>query len=155
MGIQSIIGDVKSNVGQRITSVLDTMYGQVSGLANNAGTFVANVWDGGFAGINESGLADLKQAIESYKNANIDLINEYNEAADLDVTFKGDVQAAVQEFVRNTKELLNAWVSAVEFWSKELDEYALNYKAGASNLASNISSDAQEVKAAASDVDLG
>ena len=76
MGIQSIIGDIKSTVGQKVKSFLDSAWGAVSGIADRVGTFVANIWSGGFAGVSDFG--ELKSAITTYSNNVQDIINQYN-----------------------------------------------------------------------------
>ena len=48
MGIQNFIGDITSNVGQSIQGFLDSAWSAVSGIGERVGTFVANIWDGGF-----------------------------------------------------------------------------------------------------------
>ncbi len=153
MGIQSIIGDIKSTVGQKVKSFLDSAWGAVSGIADRVGTFVANVWSGGFAGVSDFG--ELKSAITTYSNNVQDIINQYNAQADLDSTFKGKAGTEMTEFVKSTKSLLDAYVKLVEKWNGELDGYYEKYQSGDTTLSSNVQSDAQAVEQAAQKVDIG
>ena len=153
MGIQSIIGDVKSTVGNKIKSFLDTAWGAVSGLSNNIGTFVANVWGGGFAGVSDFGA--LKGAVTSYSNNVQEIINQYDTKADLETTFKGKAGEEMTTFVVATKSLLDAYVKLVEKWNNELDEYYERYQQGDTTLQANVASDAQAVEQAAQKVDIG
>ena len=153
MGIQSIIGDVKSTVGNKIKSFLDTAWGAVSGLSNNIGTFVANVWGGGFAGVSDFGA--LKSAVTSYSNNVQEIINQYDTKADLETTFKGKAGEEMTTFVVATKSLLDAYVKLVEKWNNELDEYYERYQQGDTTLQANVASDAQAVEQAAQKVDIG
>ena len=142
MGIQSIIGDIKSTVGQKVKSFLDSAWG-----------FVANIWSGGFAGVSDFG--ELKSAITTYSNNVQDIINQYNTQADLEATFKGKAGTEMTEFVKATKSLLDAYVKLVEKWNGELDGYYEKYQAGDTTLSSNVQSDAQAVEQAAQKVDIG
>lgn len=153
MGIQSIIGDVKSTVGNNIRSAFDTALSAVTGMADRVGTFVGNIWDGGFAGL--SNFTNLDSAITKYVQGIQQIVDEYNEATDLDSTLKGEVATAMGEFVKSTKDLLKAWAGAVSAWQSELKTYAEQYAQGAGTLAQTISSDAQEVEKAAQSVEIG
>ena len=152
MGIQSIIGDVKSNAGQKIQSLLDTAYSQASGMAGSIGTFVSNVFDGGFAGVSD--FEALNSAITRYKEEVQSIVDTYNANADLEQTFKGEVATAMHEFVTNTKMLLEAYASIVEQWNVDLGEVYARYQEGAGATAQKIQSDAEAVKQAAQNISL-
>ena len=153
MGIQSIIGDISSKIGNNIQSAFDTALSSVSGMADRVGTFVGNIWDGGFAGL--SNFTNLDSAIKKYVQGIQQIVDEYNETTDLDNTLKGEVATAMGEFVTATKTLLKAWAGAVTAWGSELNEYYKQYAAGAGNLSKSISADAQEVTKAAESVEIG
>ena len=153
MGLQSLIGDIKSAVGNHIQSFLDTAWGAVNGISDSIGTYVANIWSGGFAGVSDFGA--LKSAITKYSNNVQKIINDYNTKADLEATFKGKAGQEMTGFVTSTKSLLDAYVKLVEKWNSELDTYYANYKKGDQTLSSNVISDAQAVKQAASKVNIG
>ncbi len=153
MGIQSVIGDVKSTVGQRISSFLDAAWGAVSGLAGNIGTFVANIWSGGFAGV--SNFDALKTAVTTYANNVQEIVDTYDTSADLEQTFKGQAGTAMTEFITSTKSLLDAYVKLVEKWNTELDDAYEKYKSGDTSLSEAVSSDAEDVAQAASKVEIG
>ena len=153
MGIQGIIGDVSSNIGNRITSFLENAWNAVSGITANIGTFVADVWDGGFVGVKD--FEALKAAVSEYSAKTQAVIDEYNVNADLDNALKGEAAQALHEFVVSTKSLLDAYVKLVEKWNAELDEYMTNYQEGDQNLSANVSQDAQDVASAAENIDIG
>lgn len=152
MGIQAIIGDIRSNAGQTIQSLLDTAYSHASGMAGSIGTFISNVYDGGFAGVSD--FDALKQAITRYKEEVQSIVDTYNANADLEQTFKGEVATAMHEFVTNTKTLLEAYASMVEQWNIDLVDVYTKYQEGASSTAQKIQSDAQDVLAAAQNISL-
>ena len=153
MGIQGVIGDVRSTVGQRISSFLDMAWGAVSGLATNIGSFVANIWDGGFAGV--SNFEQLKTAITNYSNNVKEIVDTYDTSADLESTFKGQAGTAMTEFITSTKSLLDAYVKLVEKWNVELDDAYQKYQEGDTNLAESVTSDAEDVASAAEKVEIG
>ena len=153
MGIQGIIGDVSSNIGNKITTFLENAWNAVNGITSNIGTFVADIWDGGFVGVKD--FEALKAAVTEYSTKTQAVIDEYNVNADLDTALKGDAATALHEFVVSTKSLLDAYVKLVEKWNSELDEYMQNYQEGDSNLSDNVLQDAQDVAAAAENIDIG
>lgn len=153
MGIQGIIGDVSSSIGNKISSFLENAWNAVSGITAGIGTFVADVWDGGFVGVKD--FEALKAAITDYSAKTQTVIDEYNINADLETALKGEAATALQEFVVSTKSLLDAYVKLVEKWNVELDEYMKNYEEGDLNLSSNVSEDAQSVAQAAENIDIG
>lgn len=153
MSLQSIVGDVKSSVGQNIQSFLEQAWSAASGIADQVGTFTANIWSGGFAGV--SNFAELKSAITSYSNNVQSLIDEYDSHADLEATFKGQAGEAMNEFITATKSLLDAYARLVEKWNSELDEYYENYTSGDTSLQASVASDTQSVQSAAQNIDLG
>lgn len=153
MGIQSIIGDIKSTVGQNIKSFLDSAWGAVNGLAGNIGSFIANVYGGGFAGVSDFGA--LKTAITNYSNQVQEIVDTYDVNADLEQTFKGKAGEEMTTFIASTKSLLDAYVKLVEKWNTELDDAYEKYQQGDTSLQSNVSSDAQQVEQAAQNVNIG
>ena len=153
MGIQSIIGDVKSTVGQRISSFLDQAWAAASGIADTVGTFVANIWSGGFAGVSD--FEALKRAIREYSKGVQEIVDNYKTDADLGVTFKGDAATAMTEFITSTKELLMAYVKLVEKWESELDDIYTKYQEGDKNLSQSVNQDSESVLAASKKVDIG
>ena len=153
MGIQAIIGDVQSTLGQVLTSIYDNATSLISGFAGQIGTFVANIWDSGFAGV--SNFDSLKAAINKYSQNIQNIVNEYNENADLDSTFKGKAGESMHTFVQNTKTLLQAFVSLVEQWNNELDDAYAKYQSGDTSLSASVESDAQAVAEKAQNINLG
>lgn len=153
MGIQGIIGDVKSTVGQRISAFLDQAWAAVSGIASNIGSFVANVWDGGFAGV--SNFENLKAAVTKYSKGVKEIVDDYQVDADLGQTFKGAAGTAMTEFITSTKSLLDAYVKLVEKWNLELDDAYQKYTEGDTNLSETVTQDAEDVAAAAETVEIG
>lgn len=153
MGIQNFIGDITSNVGQSIQGFLDSAWSAVSGIGERVGTFVANIWDGGFAGV--SNYDGLKTAISNYSKDVQDIVNQYQPDADISDSFQGQSAEALHEFVTSTKSLLDAYVALVEKWNTELDTYYEKYQSGDTTLSNNVSSDAQDVADAASKVSIG
>ena len=117
MGIQNFIGDITSNVGQSIQGFLDSAWSAVSGIGERVGTFVANIWDGGFAGV--SNYDGLKTAISNYSKDVQDIVNQYQPDADISDSFQGQSAEALHEFVTSTKSLLDAYVALVEKWNTE------------------------------------
>lgn len=153
MGLQGLIGDVTSTVGNNIKGFLETAWGAVNGIPDRIGTFVADVWDGGFAGVSD--FEALKTAIKNYSDNVQKTVNEYNINTNLQSTFKGSAGEELKTFVVATKSLLDAYVKLVEKWNVELNEAYKNYKTGDATLKNNVSNDARDVNAAAKNINIG
>lgn len=152
-GAQSLIGDVQARLGHQIGNQLDVANSYLSTIADAIGTFVANIWSGGFAGVSD--FDDLKQSIETYSNNVQEIVNTYDASAQVDATFKGQAGQELTSFIAATKELLDAYVNYVKSWNKELDEIYEKYNQGDTTLQSNVASDSQRVQQASQSIELG
>lgn len=152
-GAQSLIGDVQARLGHQIGNQLDVANSYLSTIADSIGTFIANIWSGGFVGV--SNFDDLKSSIEVYSNNVQEIVNTYDATAQVDATFKGKAGTELTGFIQATKQLLDAYVNYVKSWNDELDEIYEKYNQGDASLQSNVSSDSQKVQQASQSIELG
>ena len=124
----------------------------IGGGLTQAGVALSNIWDGGFIGVSD--FEALKTAISKYVEDAQKIVDEYNEKADLENTFKGKAGEAMSEFIVVTKKLLQAWVAALSLWKEELDAYMAEYQAGDQEIASDVAANTESVEKAASEISL-
>lgn len=153
MSSQMLIGDVKSVYGNTIKNALESSVSLTKGLSSIIGSFTANIFGTGFAGV--SNFTQLKQAISNYSRKTRAAINQYNANANVSKTFKGKSADQAREFINATKQLLEAYVALVEKWNKELDDAYAKYQSGDKTLSQRVAQDTQTVKKNAQQVTLG
>ena len=153
MSLRSDVGNFIANLRNQIESALSTGLSGMSGLAQSAGTALSNVWGGGFAGMKDP--EEFCSAVAAYSAKVHEAVNAYNAAADLDSSFKGQVQAELNTFVTETKNLLNAWVKLVDKWAEESRAAYQAWKEGdTQSVAANVQNSSEEVKEMAKNVSL-
>ena len=154
MSLESVTGDFGSSVGNSLDILIAEARAAFQNIFGGLGTKLSNFWDGGFAGIDESNLPALKDAINKYC-ANIEgIISGFNEQAKVEVAYKGAVQVAATDFIGAIKQILQAYVSTIRRNISEADLAFQNYSAGAQQIAQNVSSDATQVRSDASKIRL-
>ena len=76
-------------------------------------------------------------------------------AADLDSSFKGQVQGELNTFVTETKNLLNAWVKLVDKWAEESRAAYQAWQDGdAQSVSANVQNAVDDVKQMAQNITL-
>lgn len=153
MSLRSDVGNFIANLKNQIESALSTGISGLSGMAQSAGTALSNVWGGGFAGMKDP--VEFCTAVKNYSVKVHEAVDAYNAAADLESSFKGQVQGELSEFVTETKNLLNAWVKLVDKWADEANEA---YKAWADgdkqSVSANVQNAVDDVKQMAQNITL-
>ncbi len=156
MSIQGTIG----NVGSFASNTIESGIAYAKGILNNVGSTVSatlgNIWSGGFAGISKAEVeGTLIPAIENYCKTIEDKIAEFNADADLAQTFAGtEMQGAAKEFVEAVKELLQAYVSTMRAEIARVNQAYEAWETGTQSVSSNATSDASEIRNAASNIKL-
>ena len=154
MSIQSSIGSFTRNTQEGVRSVISRASGMLDGIVGSATTTVSNVFSGGFVGISTANADSLKNAINNYIQGVQDTINGFNENANLENAYKGEVQAANQEFLRAVKELLQAHITQMRVNLKDFDEVVANYTQSASDLGSQVTQQADEIRQNATQIKI-
>lgn len=143
--IRSSIGNIGHNVMDSLSSVLTTSKTQIENIVGGATTSLSNVWSGGFTGMSETGVAELKTQLTTYCENIQALIDGFDQTGDITSALKGEVQNAAYDFIAAIKTLLQAYVSTMK---QEIDEVEEAYQ----NFVNSGRSIAQDVQAAASDI---
>lgn len=154
MSIQSALGNIVSNVKNDLQTLLSGAKSKLQGIVGTISTSLSNIWDGGFAGINENELDTLKDALNNYCNNIDDIINGFDQTTNLDVAYKGAINEAANDFVDAVKEILTAYVSTMRRNIAEADTAFANYKQAAQSIAQDVKSDAADIRSEAQKIRL-
>lgn len=154
MSIQSSIGSFTRNTQEGVRSVISRASGMLDGIVGSATTTVSNVFSGGFVGINTANAESLRTAINNYIQGVQDTINGFNENANLENAYKGEVQVATQEFLRAIKDLLQAHITQMRLNLTDLNEAIKNYEEAASDLGSQVTQQADEIRQNATQIKI-
>lgn len=154
MSIQSAVGNIISNTKNDITSIITGAKGALENIVGSVGTKLSNLWDGGFAGIDENSFGTLKQAIMDYCNEVDEIINGFNQEGHLEVAYKGAIQDSANDFVVAVKEILVAYVSTMRRNIAEADTAFQNYRQAAQSIAQDVQADAANIRSEAQKVKL-
>lgn len=154
MSIQSAVGNIVSSTKNDIGSFFTQAKAALENIVGSVGTKLSNLWDGGFAGIDETSFDTLKQAIVDYCNEVDAIINGFNQEGHLEVAYKGAIQDAANDFVVAVKEILVAYVSTMRRNIAEADTAFQNYKQAAQSIAQDVQADAANIRSEAQRVKL-
>lgn len=152
MSVQSAIGNFTRGAQDTISDILTGAKTNFDGIVGTTSTALGSLWSGGFVGMSESGMEQLKQAIETYCTEIEAIINEFNEEGDIDNALKGDVNTAARDFIHAVKELLQAYVSRMRQEKIDADEAWNNWKQASQDISQNVTSDAEQIRSDAASI---
>lgn len=148
-----------SNLSSNILNDVDTLRdsGKMA-LENILGTLqtgLSNVFDGGFAGLDEANYSTLENAINNYVKNIQGIVADFNpENAGIDIAYKGDVRLAVDEFLAAIKLILQAYVSTMKVEIVESKTAFEKWNQDTKKVAGNVSSNAEQISTNAKKISL-
>ncbi len=151
MALQSAVSSISRNPGESPSSILGRFTEEINTLIGSTPSS-EGVYKGGFAGLDNANAIQVQSAFQKYYENAKEIIMGFNENANLEMTFKGDVQIQAQEFLKSMKLLLTAYVAMIK---KNVDEFwqaVQNYQDSARNIASQVGNVAEEVNTNAASV---
>lgn len=156
MTIESGLGNLVTGAGNAGQAGLAWANARLENIVGSVKTGLGNIWGGGFAGISIERInSDLIPAVNKYCETIESAINQFNADADVTSSFAGtELETAVQDFIKAIKELLAAYVSTMRKEIAAINSAYEQYTSGAQNVASNVASNASEIRAAANDIRL-
>lgn len=154
MSIKSTIGNFSHSVQDTISSTLTTAKTQIENIVGSTTTGLSNIWNGGFTGMSESGMSELKTQLEAYCREVQDLINGFDQTGDITSALKGDVQTAAYDFIAAVKDLLQAYVSTMKQEIREADEAYQNFLKSSQSISQDVSDAASDIRSNASSISL-
>ena len=154
MSLQSSVGNVTRSATESVKSILSTTTGKIENTIGTATTAVTNVWSGGFAGISTANATALENAINTYIQGIQDTIQGFNENANLENAYKGAAQEGAQVLLRESKSLLQAYVSLMKRSVNDFHDAVERYVQAAGDLGTKISQQADEIRANAESIKM-
>ncbi len=154
MGLRQSLSTAASNVGNLGAAAANTVNGYGSAALANIATIPGNLI-GDFTGLSDQGLEELKTAIDAFCTKINNQIDAINTEADAAKGFAGPkIQEGIQQFVVACKELLVAWVNALQAEKGRVDKAFEEWTSGMSGVQSNIESAAEDVRSQAAQINL-
>lgn len=154
MSIKSTIGNITHSVGDNLSSVLNTARTQIENIVGTATTTLSNVWSGGFTGMSESGISELKTQLSNYCEEVQGLIDSFDQTGDITSALKGEVQTAAYDFIAAIKTLLQAYVSTMRQEIDEVEEAYQNFMKSGQSIATDVQSAASDIRSNANSISL-
>ncbi len=154
MSIQSAWGNFKANALNDLESLINGAKTQLQNIVGGLSTKMSNLWDGGFAGIDEANLGTLKEALETYCSEIDSIIMGFDQTTNLDVAYKGAINEAANDFVDAVKEILTAYVSTMRRNIADADLAFQNYAQAAQSIAQDVRTDAADIRSEAQKIRL-
>ena len=153
-GIRSTTGNITHNAPDNMASNLSNSKQFVESVIGKIGMQFTQLWSGGFRGMSEQGIAELKTQITKYCESVQDVINSFDQTGDITSALKGEVQTAAYDFIAAIKELLQAYVSTMRQEIQEVQEAYDNFVKAGSSIASDVRSNADDVRSDAARISL-
>lgn len=154
MSIRSDFGNYASGVGSTLEEIFSGAASTLSSIFNVSGTLIGNIFSGGFTGISEDGLDELKSGIEKLITELESHIKSFN-GSQLERAIKGPMLQATNSYFDAVKEYLSKYVAGLKASIKDIEMAKANFSQGAQAAASDITKDIEDVRAAAQNIDLG
>lgn len=147
MSIQSTVGNIKHSVGDTVSTVVSQGKSRLASIVNSTTTSFRNVWSGGFAGMSDTGIQELKNQLNKFCKEIDDLISSFDQEGDITQALKGDPQTAAYDFIDAVKKLLVAYVSQMRKEISEMDDAYASFVESGKSIASDVNAAAQDIRA--------
>lgn len=152
MSVQSVVGNFTRGINDPISNIISGAKANFDGIIGTAQAQLGSFWSGGFVGMSESGMEQLKQAIETYCVEIEGIINDFNAEGDIDNALKGEVNVAARDFIRAVKELLKAYVSRMRQEKMDADTAWKNWQQASQEIGQSVTSDAEQIRSNAASI---
>ena len=142
-----------TDLSEKMSSTNSTVANAIGDLSITA---VANVYEGGFAGISESGIKELQTQIRGFANELQNTIDGFDANADLTAGLAegSKAQVAASDFIKDIKELLKAYVSTLNAYATIAEEAYANYTSADTSVGGSVDTTSGDVSSAADAIKL-
>lgn len=154
MSVKSTINNLVHDVDDNLSSAITTAKSSIQNIVGTVKTSLSNVWSGGFTGMDEKGLAELKTQIKNYCNDIQSIINEFDVDGNIEVALKGLIQEGAQDFIKAIKDILNAYVSTIKEELDVVDEAYSNFSKSALQIKTDVVADAEQIRSDANKIKI-
>lgn len=117
-------------------------------------TTPSKIYDGGFAGMNESAIEDVKANIKKYVQEMQASVNSFDDGKEIDTFLKGETNAAAREYVKSVKELMSTYLTGLDQVASGLDSAYAQFQESAKAIATTTMSDADALRSKATGKNL-
>ena len=116
----------------------------------------SNIYEGGFAGISQEGIGQLKDYIDEYASKLEKIISEFNADAPLKAGLAdgSEAQKAASSFIVKVKDFLIAYVNTVRIYGTRAQEAYENYKKADVSIGGSTDDTAKAVESSKSSIEL-
>ena len=137
-------------------SAVATAVGDLIGEDQSLFSTVANIYDGGFAGMSKTGIQDLKNHINQYANDLQKIIDGYDAEADITggLAEGSKAQIAASDFIKDIKVLLDAYISTLKTYAEDAETAYNNYVGADTSIGASVDQTGSDVQSAAANVKL-
>lgn len=149
MGLQTSFGNAVSGLSNTVQSTISSLSTSLENVVGSATSNLTSLFSGGFVGINYANKDEVVTAINNYCTAIEEHIAQFDENGNLEVAFKGQMQTSAQEFVAAIKALLQAYVSTMRASIDDLEAAFEAMKNADSEVGTQVTSNASEIRSAA------
>ncbi len=143
---------VKKIWGSKDTS--EDVSGVTDSIKDNISNATSKVYDGGFAGMSETAIEDVKAQIKKYVAEIQETVNSFDDGKEIDTFLKGDTNAAAREYVRSVKELMATYLNGLNQVADDLDTAYATFKEQSGEIAKTTLSDAESLRSQAANKNL-
>ena len=117
-------------------------------------TTPSKIYDGGFAGMSESAIEDVKSDIKKYVQEMQASVNSFDDGKEIDTFLKGETNAAAREYVKSVKELMSTYLTGLDQVASGLDSAYAQFQESAKAIATTTMSDADALRSKATGKNL-
>lgn len=152
--IKSTVGNITRGVDAFSSGKITLVKSKIESLIGNTTASLSNIWSGGFTGMSESGMLELKDALSKYCDEIQAKIDSFDQTGDITSAFKGRIQEGMYDFIDATKLLLQSYVSTMRVEIDEAEEAYKNFAGSDLSISQDIQSAAQDIRSNASSIRL-
>ena len=127
--ITQVTKDIKAGISNTITS--------------------SNVYDGGFAGMSETAVEEVKADVKKYIEQLKSSVSSFDDLKEIDTFLKGETNTAAHEYVQAMKDVMGTYLESLNDVAKDIDAAYQSFKQQSSSIASATSNSAQDLRAQA------
>lgn len=143
------IWNAGKDVGNNVKDVTSSIKNSITGA-----TTPSKIYDGGFAGMNESAIEDVKANIKKYIQEMQSSVNSFDDGKEIDTFLKGETNAAAREYVKSVKELMATYLTGLDQVANGLDSAYAQFQESSKSIANTTMSDAESLRSQAANKKL-
>lgn len=147
--------DVGQSSAQNITEIIGQASTNIDGIVGEAKFSIFSA-GADFAGMDSKNIPAFHAAVDKYREGIQGIIEKFTAISEsqMGTTYKGDVAEAASNFLESMKVLLRKYVAAIDIEKKEITDANTRWLEAAGTIASNVTSDSDQIRSAANGIDI-